>query len=432
MTRVFLLPLMLLLFIPTPAATAEVPIRRRAVDLIILKDGTRLLGAIVSDDRRNGTDLLVRQQWLSDNAPDVVARLEDDQNEADNAANPVAALVQQYIEQIEGTPKGSLERIGYLQERLTNLQAVPAGGNLAEFVLIHIPPRQVRQRLQQTGGGPGLSTAAILNGIDDVENRSRTEVLKELRQIPQGQLLTRLPQQEQQTSSERQAEQQFRQLLVVTDRAFGTTAKLILLNGDYVSERGSAAQIQMLTTKMMMNQVQSQLQDLLNEGSGLPGGLGGELSNTGADNTGAVPGSLPAKAAAIAAAENADVVEVSEMNLNPTAGSAVVRISMYHRGAPEDDYRLATSVVGRASGADITPEQKKRIEQDSRVQQVTTMFSALGSGGQQINRALSVGAAVEVAQERARAALNQALATSPTDAATAISIRRSELVPVEE
>jgi len=436
MTRVFLLPLMLLPFLPAAAQTAEVPIRRRAVDLIILKDGTRLLGAIVSDDRRRGTDLLVRQQWLSDNAPDVMARLEDEQTEAENAVHPVASLVQQYIEKIDGTPKGTLERIGYLQERLTNLQAVPADGNMAEFVLIHIPPRQVRQRLQQTSGGAGLSTAAVLNGIDNVENRSRTEVLHELRQIPQGQLLTRIPQQEQPASAERQAEQQFRRLLVATDRAFGKTAKLILLNGDYVSERGSAAQIQMLTTRMMMNQVQSQLQDLLNEGGGLPGGLpgglGGGLANQGAGKIGTVPPSLPAKAAAIAAAENADVVEVSEMNLNPTAGSAVVRISMYHRVAPEDEYRLATSVVGRASGADITPEQKKRIEEDSRVQQVTSMFSALGSGGQQINAALSVGAAVEVAQERARTALNQALATGPTEAAAAISVRRSELAPPEE
>lgn len=432
MTRVFLLPLMLLVLIPAPVQTAEVPIRRRAVDLIILKDGTRLLGAIVSDDRREGTDLLVRQQWLSDNAADVAARLQDEQLEADNTDNPVATLVRQYIEKIDGTPKGSLERIGYLQERLTNLQAVPAGGNLAEFVLIHIPPRQVRLRLQQTSGGAGLSTAAVLNGIDNVENRSRTEVLQELRQIPQEQLLTRIPDEEQPASSEQQAERQFRRLLVATDRAFGTTTKLILLNGDYVSERGSAAQLQMLTTKMMMNQVQTQLQDLLNEGGGLPGGLGGGLANQGAGKAAVVPQSLPAKAAALATAENADVVEVSEMNLNPTAGSAVVRISMYHRGTAEEGYRLATSVVGRASGADITPEQKKRIAEDSRVQQVTTMFSALGSGGTQINAALSVGAAVEVAQERARAALNQALAAGPAEAAATISVRRSELAPPEE
>lgn len=427
MMRVCLLPLLLSLFVAVAGPAAEVPIRRRAVDLIILKDGTRLLGAIVSDNRREGTDLLVRQQWLSDHAPGVIARLQDLEGVPSEAGSELATLVQQHIEQIEGTPKGSLERIGYLQERLTRLQPAPVDDDAAEFVLMHIPPRQVRLRLQQTSGGAGLSTAAVLNRVDDVENRSRTEVLQELRQIPQGQLLTRIPGQTPAGPSQQRVTQQFRRLLVATDRAFGTTAKLILLNGEYVSEQGSAAQIQMLTTKMMMNQVQSQLQDLLNEGGGLAGGGpkgGGSLKR--------VPETLPASAAALATSQNADVVEVSEMQLNPTAGSAVVRISMYHRGTPGEDYQLATSVVGKANAADITPEQKKRIEQDARVQQITMMFGALGSGGQQINTALSVGAAVEVAQQRARDALDQSLSGGAAADASPVTVRRSQLTAANE
>lgn len=415
MMRVALLPLMLSLL--TPLSAADVPIRKRAVDLLILRDGTRLLGAIVKEDRREGTDFLVRAQWLSENAADLLTRLQDEDVVVDDVAEQVAALVEDYVQQIEGTPRGSLERIGYLKERLASLQP-PEPMAEADLVLIRIPSRLIRQRLRQTNAIRELATAAVLNRLDDVENRSRTDVIQELRQRPRSELMTQIPG-DSKSSDPDAAQRQFRRLLVATDRAFGQTSKLILLNGEYVSERGSSAQIQMLTTKMMMGQVQSQLQDLLNEG-------GGPTSSVAGKGFAAVPATLPATAKSLASAEQADVVEVAQMQLNPTTGSAAVRLSVYHRATADGDYRLVTSVVDQASSADITPEQKQRIQQDSRVQQVTTLFGALGSNGTQLTQAISIGAAVEVAQQRARTSLEQALSGGPA-AVTGPRIRRSTL-----
>ena len=107
MMRVALLPLMLSLL--TPLSAADVPIRKRAVDLLILRDGTRLLGAIVKEDRREGTDFLVRAQWLSENAADLLTRLQDEDVVVDDVAEQVAALVEDYVQQIEGTDDGCRE-----------------------------------------------------------------------------------------------------------------------------------------------------------------------------------------------------------------------------------------------------------------------------------------------------------------------------------
>lgn len=424
MKCVCILPLLLSVVISHPAG-AEVPIRKRAVDLIILKDGTRLLGAIINDDRRDGTEILVRQLWLSENAAAVDTLLNDEEIVIDDVSSRVAKLVKDYIKQIEGTPQASLERIGFLEERLANLEAGrDFQPDTAELTLIRIPPRQIKQRLRQSNAPKQLAQVALLNHVENVETRERTMVLKDLRSIPASQLVTELPVQSNDTNEgtlQRLADQQFLKLLVATDRAFGQTTKLVLVNKEYISERGGAAQIQMLTSRLMIGQVQSQLQSLLNEGSGLPK----PQISTGFS---AVPGVLPESGRRIAVSENANVVEVSEMELDPSLGSAAVRISVYHRSQPGANFSLATSVIGRATAADITDEQKKRIAQDARVQQVTMMFSTIGSSGNQVSRAISTGAAVEVAQERARSKFSEALASGPAiSSGGGVRIRRAEL-----
>ena len=110
----------------------------------------------------------------------------------------------------------------------------------------------------------------------------------------------------------------------------------------------------------------------------------------------------------IAERENANIVELTSMSLNAAAGTAVVSISVYHRGGGQN-WSKAAVVAGRAGHQDVTPDRQKAISDDPRVKQISQLLNGLGGGQNQLSKAISIGAVVEVAQQRAKAELTKAL-----------------------
>ena len=54
-------------------AQRMVPIRQRAVDRIVVKDGPWLYGAIVGRDANGAVTIAVRREWLKDDSPKFYA-----------------------------------------------------------------------------------------------------------------------------------------------------------------------------------------------------------------------------------------------------------------------------------------------------------------------------------------------------------------------
>lgn len=398
--------LVLILMIPgTVSLThADVSVRRRAVEMFQLKDGTRLFGVALAAEDPHTIRILLRANWLRLNAPHLYASALDHRISVDTAANDVAQKLQAHIERLRTAADPDLERIGYLEERLTGLfPAVPNPADKADkadVVVLQIPESLVRQQLRKKPADRQLAGLGILNDIADVEAVERDSLRTALQKLPPDSLVRELPArlpQEQDTAA------MLRVILLSADRVLGRTCRLIFQSGQYISEAAAAANPEALAVQLLSGSVQSQLQQLLGPE------FGSAAARQPAARLAAVGDVLSVDASRVAERENADVVEVSQMDLDAGSGRVRVILSIYHKGTDSTEWRCVASVAGAADQTDMTAEQQQRIANDPRVRQVTQLFQGLGAGGNELNKAIAIGAVVEVAQQRARTELNDQL-----------------------
>jgi hypothetical protein len=376
-----------------PVSHAEVPIRQRAVDVFILQNGTRLLGALLQSENDGLVSILVRGEWLKQNVPELHVRLIAATNSDNLAQDPVVPLLTAHIQSLEATDVQDIERVGFLRERLQILEHNEVGELTPDVMVIEIPDKLVRRKLLQKSAIRELAGIAILNAVTDVEIMKQADVRAALRQIPASELVRSLPS----AAAADDVDHRFRRLLLQTDRIFGRTCRLILQAGRYISEQDANANPETLALELLAGQVQSRLNALLNENTGASAGKLKAGTNV------PVPGQpLPPRAGLIARAQQADVVEVSQMTLNAISGSASVTIDLYHRDGDKADWKFVGRVTGAATSNDISTDQQQNIANDPRVKQITQLFGGLGAGANDLTKAISVGAAVEVAQNRAK------------------------------
>ena len=403
--------------ISSPLGHAEVPIRQRAVDVIILQNGTRLLGASLQSENDGIVSILLRGAWLKQHAPELFVRLIAAKNDGNPAQDPVVPLLTAHIKSLEATDVQDIERIGFLRERLQILEHDEPGEPTPNVIVIDIPDKLVRRTLLQKPAIRELAGIGILNAVTDVEMLHQIDVRAALRQIPASDLIRSLP-----SANADDVDHRFRRLLLQTDRIFGRTCRLILQTGRYVSEQAANANPESLALELLTGQVQSQLNALLNPNAGVSTGKLKAQTNA------PVPGqSLPSSAVVIATAQQADVVEVSQMKLNATTGSASVTIDLYHRNGNKADWRFAGRVSGAATSSDISADQQQNIANDPRVKQITQLFGRLGAGAGDLTKAISVGAAVEIAQNRAKENLQAFVDSAGNAVAGRVSVLRTAL-----
>ncbi|MCP4169592.1 MAG: hypothetical protein GY758_02325, partial [Fuerstiella sp.] len=352
------------------ATAADVPIRQRAVDVFILQDGTRLLGASVPSENERTDSILVRGEWLKQNVPELYVRLTSATKKGHVSQDPVILLLTAHIESLESADVRDIERVGFLRERLRNLEQREAGDVTPDVIIVEFSDKLVRRKLLKKPNVRDLAGFGILNSVADVESLSQADVQAALQEIPATERIRSLP-----TEYVEDAENRFRRILLQTDRIFGRTCRIILHASRYISEQDANANPETLALDLLAGQVQSQLSALLNEDFSAPAG---ELLS--GQNAPAHGQSLPSQAAIIAVRQQADVVEVSEMKLNAAAGSASVTIDLYDRTGNAAGWKFVGRVTGTATSQDISSGQQENIANDPRVKQITQLFGSLGAG----------------------------------------------------
>lgn len=80
----------------------------------------------------------------------------------------------------------------------------------------------------------------------------------------------------------------------------------------------------------------------------------------------------------------------------------------------------------------MAPGRIKEISNDPRVKQVTQLFAALGSGAGDLTQAFGVGAAVEVARNRAKSRLSNYFLNTPEHGGGTLRILRTKLSELPE
>ncbi|MCA9047789.1 MAG: hypothetical protein KDA89_03625 [Planctomycetaceae bacterium] len=385
--------------------SAETPLRRRCVDAVVLADGTRLLGSVEQSPDNSTLRILVRAAWLQQNVPQLYDPVVQAPVDPPNGSADLEERLEVHISELQKAANPERERIGFLTECLEDLRharekAVEEKAPSA-FVLT-FPESLVRRRLlQKTPAVRALASAAILSGVDGVEDLSAERAAELLEAVPADKRVTALPAQ---GGASVDTDTEFRRILVRADRIFGSTLRYIRLGDQLIPDVGGAANVHMLMSQLMQSQMEQQLKELLGDVPGL-------LPPTGVQAKPA-RGQLPPQVAAEAERRNAAVVEVTELQLDPASEAATVNLELFRRDDLTDKWLPAAVVSGRATSRDITAAQQQ-IANDPQVAQVISIFSGLGSGTTQVTQAVSIGAAVQIAQQRAREALERELSRPP-------------------
>jgi hypothetical protein len=399
-----------ILLITKTSALAQPPVRQRAVDVFSLHDGTRLLGVSQNGTQPKSQPLLMNANWLNQEYPILYQQLTTSAEEPSDANSKLVDQLRRHLEQLRTMSPAEIERIGFLQERLTDLEAAAKKQTTYDLILVELSEALIRRQLVQKPAVRKIGELALLNSIPDMETLSVADATSALqRLVAESKLVTALP-----DSAQLPADHEFQRLLIAAERRFGQPCRLIHYGGNYLSANGEAPDLQALMPQMLHGQIQNQLKNLLGDPSVKPAMI--EVANA--------DGVLAPAAAKLAG--NRRLVEVSHMDLDLDSGSSTVSIGVYFRSSEIDDFRLFTSVSGNASSAEISPEQLRRINDDPRVRQVTQLFRSLGTGAADLTKAVSMGAVVEVAQNRAGSALESRFSNAP-DNSSGLKILRVSL-----
>ncbi|MCH8830683.1 MAG: hypothetical protein IID45_13990, partial [Planctomycetes bacterium] len=260
------------------AADRRVPIAQRGVDLVVVKGGPHLYGAIVSRDRNGTLTVAVRREWLKSQAPKYFAAA----LKAETAR--VATRESKAVERIDVWLKERADEpalIPFLQKEKKRLQALAAKRVRAldtskfSFMLVRVSKAQIRSGFRQTRQRKQIALLAWREKLADPESRSVRDLFGELRKrgvdVSAGpvDLSDRLP-----PSPESQRSWAARQAIVEYDilkrvRFQGTSDYLVHAGGDK-----ALPDVMSVFSEMLKNQLNNQLNNLLAEALGTPKAAG--------------------------------------------------------------------------------------------------------------------------------------------------------------
>lgn len=397
---------------------ADASVRTRAIDVVLLADGTRLLGVVMPDSADAASEdsyvtMLLRAAWVKENQPEfyeecLAAKADDE------PAVTVQSLLEEHIVELQSGANPDVQRITFLTEEFNAMQPLEDDDADPDVLVLKIPESRVRRQIVKSANIRRLAGLGILNRVDTTETAKATDLRKTLQKIDSTMLVTDVP-----GGDSGNAEGVFQNVLLHADRTIGKTSRLVYFNGTWLSESSSAENQEAMMMQMMQGSLQSQLQQLLNETAGSPPGHQAKQ--------GGFPDVLPIKAVALAQSEDADVVEVRTMKLNPGSGTASVGIAVYWQPADGGEWKKIRQVSASANQSDVTAESRQRILQDDRVQEVTALFSQLGVNSGQLNSALTMGSVVESASGKAQQLLSQSLQPAGTTTAAGLNVMKKTL-----
>ena len=378
---------------------------RFAVDLVTLKSGERLRGALlgVSDD--GSVSMVVQREWLRSSRPDFYER--STRNET-AAGVRIATIRRDRIRdwQKEGSHLDALSAFLRLEleeaeAALDKLSDVKKGGVTSQFVMLALARSDITYHFVQPPANRQVAMLAWSERLKDVEQREVTDLVTELKRrgldpsVDTANLTTRVPVEDQDASqwAARQAIIEFHFEKKIEFQGMGQT---LFRTGTGGKPVGLDQLLPQLLPQLLQSQLADQLGGLLDDPAlrrNLPGG------------------NKPAEASkldlqpAIATAEEEQVrgFRVTQLDLNLAQGRARV-IQRFVARLPNGQWQTIwqADVTGDASQA--RPEDLQQIKQDPQLAQALKLLQNIAPGAdQQMSTALKFGAATMDAQKKADA-----------------------------
>jgi hypothetical protein len=368
----------------------KVPAGPLAVDAVSLESGRSLRGAILQRNADRSITIAVSRNWLKSANPELF----EQQNTLDLKTQREAwTQARDRLKVLFETPPKSQRLAFFLQSELDQIEKELAAEEpqRAEFFWIELPGSQVSRVAPATPERQKLAVIAWNEGFIDVETQDATTLQKELtkRKIPLDgptpDISSRLP-------PRPQDDREWAARMAVVEYVYRQALDFQGMGDTLVrTGEGQKPDLTAVFQKLMKQQVDSVLKDLLNEGPARPEPIKPERELF---------------APAIAAAESAGSrgFRVTRLQMEPERNRVGVEVRFI---AKVDDERWQT-IWQATEFADTTqprPDMEAKIEQDPQVKSVLQTIKTVGFlDDAPLRTALRTGAATMSAMQSAEQA----------------------------
>lgn len=364
-------------------AAAGVP----AVDVVTLKSGRTLRGAVLQRGADRSVTMAVSRAWLKTANPELFAQYDAANTETQRDAWQAAReRLKSRLEEVKDAPRLTF----FLQTELEQIdqQLAAEEPKQADFLWVELPATQVAKLVQATQEHQKLAVIAWNEGFVDVETQEVVAIQRELlkRKIPVDgpapDLSSRLPPRPQDDVewSARLALMEYVYLQPLDFQGFGDT---LIRTGE-----GQKPDLTAVFQKVMKQQLDSLFKDLLNDGPPRP------------------EPSKPERelfAPAIITAESLGTrgFRVTRLNIEPERN----RVSVENRFVAQvdkDRWQTVFVAVESADSSQARPELETKITQDPQVKSVLETLRTVGAfDDAPLQTAVRTGAATMAAMQSA-------------------------------
>jgi hypothetical protein len=401
-------------------ATGAVAQRRNsqselAVDVVRLRSGEQLLGALLDQDPNGTVRMAVQRSWLRDARPEFYRSVAADEAAAQHSI--MAQLVERidrWIGEVDARPGAENETrqlLGFLRDQRNVLQRrrdqSQAGsgergaeaGLDSQFVLLELPRHRIATRFVQPVERRRIALLSWRERFREVETQTADQLREALesRKIDVADnrelvdLSDRVPSGAQ-SDDEWAARQAIVEFQLVGGLEFqGTGAALIRTDG-----RAAQVDLAAVLPQLLQGQLTNQLADLLNE-PGLGNSGSGKPKSAGAASTATLTAAIRE-----AGQLGRRGFRVTQLDLD-VPGSQTRVTEQFVAKMPDGDWKVVWSETVTEDARKARGAAEEQIANDPQVRQLLQIAQQLGGAGDQIKTAVRFGAATMAAQQTAAA-----------------------------
>lgn len=377
-------------------AVAGTPIRERAVDSLLIKQGPKLYGAVLSRAKDGTVTMAVQRGWLKANAPKLYAE------ESKRERQRLATAPRKRLERIRAWMKeraASKQLLPFLKSELKRLEADAKKKAFnrkpvqTQFLLVMIPTDKIRGGYRQPASRRRVALLAWKSRLKDVESRPLKLLVKELRSSSKIDLSKPVDLSDRLPRGMLESAQQWAARMAVVENDY---LKRVRFQGtdDILVQAGGDIEKKPDLTKLFAGLYKSQLDQLIEEA------LGNGVSKRGSRQK-KWKESL-AKAAKTADAEKVRGFRVSRLQPD-LANQRVTVEERFLAKMPDGNWVTIWTNRETVDASKSRKDLEQRIKDDERVKQALKLVKGLGLGANkdQLAKAIRFGAATKVAQEKA-------------------------------
>jgi hypothetical protein len=392
--RFAVIPIATVVLASSSLPAENVRVNRKAVDVVLLKDGTRLLGAVVSRDKDGTLTVAVQREWLKKHAARMYrTAVQNEQCRIAEAPQKRLRRIREWLKQRAGDKdlgpflKTELARLGRVRAKP---QATAGGAAAKQLMLLVVPGKDVKEGYRQSAAHRQVLLLAWRERLKDVERRSALDLAKELRDSGKRfdgkpvDLTDRLPA----SGFESDVQWAARKAIVEFDRL-----KRLRFQGtdDVLVQAGGDSTKPVDLSQVFSSLLQARMNQFLQEA----------LGNGVAPRRKTANDSLP-KAIKIAEAERVAGFRITRVKPDLAVKRITVEESFVAR-MPGGTWETVWSHRETIDATQKRPDVEQRIKNDERVKQALALVKGLGLGAddKQLETAIRFGAATQIAQDKA-------------------------------